>query len=118
MSNEAILTLVAVACAIISITCFDYVRRALNRCAKQKEEEQAAKDAEQQIRRQMMAKMLERYGVTPVSPIAVTEIKNGEEVCWISPETGSHEHYTAGYDGDPGPSADGVHCRKISPEGQ
>lgn len=41
-------------------------------------------------------------------------IKCGDEVCWVSSDRKQHEHYVAGFDGDSGPSIEGLHMRPLN----
>lgn len=124
MSNEAILTMIAVVCAIISIACFDYVRRALKRRAKIKAEEQEREFALKLQKRinemhdRVAVAMAAAVGQIPIRQCRVEDIKYGETVCWRSEDFQQHSDYVAGYDGDPGPSADGFHGKPIVLEGQ
>lgn len=119
MSNEAILTMIAVVCAIISIACFDYVRRALKRRAKAREQEQ---ERESMLKMQsrinemhdrMAVAMASAVGQVPIRQCHLEDIKYGETVCWRSEDFEQHTDYVAGYDGDPGPSTHGFHGKPI-----
>ncbi|GAA1642753.1 hypothetical protein GCM10009700_31940 [Brevibacterium sanguinis] len=74
------------------------------------------RQAEQEKERQLAALFGALTGTTPVEPIKITDIKHKDEVCWHSTDGRRHEHYFAGYDGDPGPSTDGIHARPLTPK--
>lgn len=75
------------------------------------------RQAEQKKERQLAALFGALTGMTPIEPIKITDIKHRDAVCWHSTDGRRHEHYIAGYDGDPGPSTDGIHARPLTPKG-
>ena len=115
MSNEAILTMVAVVCAIISITCFDLTRRALKRREKERAK---AQEAAEEVRDRVAVAMAAAVGQVPIRQCHVEDIKFGDTVCWRSEDWKDHTDYVAGYDGDPGPSPEGFHGKPLFLKGQ
>lgn len=115
MSTDVVLTLVAVACAIISITCFDLTRRALKR----RERDRArAQEAAEEVRDRVAVALAAAVGQVPIRQCHVEDIKYGETMCWRSKDWEEHTDYVAGYDGDPGPSPDGFHGKPIVLKGE
>lgn len=92
-------------------------RRAINEQRELLAAAEARKKTEREQAMQVMTLLGALSGQTPVEPVAVKEIKHRDEVCWHSADGSRHEHYQAGYDGDPGPSEDGLHARPLTPRG-
>lgn len=117
MSASLTLSLLTIVIAILSFCIADYSRRVYRRRIKQLEKEKAARDLADQLRRGLMASIAAWSGTSLVEPIPVEDIKYGDKVCWHPHDMSDHQHYIAGYDGDPGPSADGIHARPITQTG-
>lgn len=81
------------------------------------EEQKARENAAEDRKFRTMALISALTGQVPIEPVNVADIKHRDKVCWHSLDGSRHEHYVAGYDGDPGPSADGIHARPIVPKG-
>lgn len=90
-------------------------RRAINEQRKLLAAAEVRKQLEREQARQVMALIGALTGRPAVEPVAVKDIKHQEEVCWHSDDGRRHEHYLAGYDGDPAPSENGIHARPITP---
>jgi plastocyanin len=69
-------------------------------------------DAAEQMRSAAMLAM-QSVGAAACEDVPTHEIKFGDEICWQNPDTEEHADYTAGYDGDPGPSPEGLHLREL-----
>lgn len=117
MSASLALSLLTIVIAVISFCIADYSRRVYRRRIKQLEKELAARDLADSLRRSFVAAMAAQAGAPLVEPVRLEDIKFGEEVCWRPKDGSDHQHYVAGYDGDPGPSTAGVHARPITPKG-
>lgn len=123
MSSEAILTMISVVCAVISIACFDFVRRALKRRAKAREEEQRREDLLTMQKRinemkdRVAVAMAAAVGQVPIRQCHAEDIKYGDTVCWPSEDWQQHTDYVAGFDGDTGPSPEGFHGKPIVVDG-
>ncbi|MGW9002221.1 hypothetical protein [Brevibacterium casei] len=107
----------AIGVAIYAIRSNIKTRRAIDEQRKLLAAAEAKKKTEREQARQVMALLGALSGQTPVEPVAVKDIKHRDEVCWHSADGSRHEHYQAGYDGDPGPSKDGLHARPLTPGG-
>lgn len=105
------LTIVVSATAVVSI------RRVYRRRLLELEAKLAAHALSETLRSGLAAALAARAGADLVEPIRVEDIKYGDKVCWRQTDGSNHQHYVAGYDGDPGPSTDGIHARKIIPKG-
>lgn len=92
-------------------------RRAIDEQRKLLAAAEARKQLEREQARQVMTIIGAITGQEPVEPVAVKDIKHRDRVCWHSDDGRRHEHYLAGYDGDPGPSETGLHARPITPRG-
>lgn len=117
MSASLTLSLLTIVIAILSFCLADYSRRVYRRRIKQLEKEKAARDLDDAMRRGIMASIAAQAGAHLVEPVPVENIKYGDKVCWHTHDMSDHQHYVAGYDGDPGPSTDGVHARPIAQTG-
>lgn len=116
MNDNVILpTLIVV--IFVAFLISDLMRRDLKRKTKKLENKLAAHQAAEELRRGIMAGLAAQAGADLVEPIRVEDIKYGDKVCWRQTDGSNHQHYVAGYDGDPGPSTDGIHARKIAPKG-
>lgn len=72
MSTDVVLTLVAVACAIVSITCYDFTRRALKR----RERDRArAQEAAEEVRDRVAVALAAAVGQVPIRQCHVEDIK-------------------------------------------
>lgn len=99
------LFLLSVVISAVVFTIADYTLRKLRRRREVRERAEALELADR-----FMARM---FGVIRGEEVAPDAIKNGDQILWWSTDGQQHEHYTAGFDGDPGPSADGKHVRPI-----
>lgn len=103
MTWEILLTVLVVAVAVFTV--FDMVRTSRRR--RRKRAEAKADEFAVAVLAAIMAPAVAQVGEL-VKP---ADIKYGDKVCWSSADHSKHVHYVAGFDGDPGPSADGVHMR-------
>lgn len=117
MSTSLALSLCTIVVAVLSFVISDYTRRVYRRRVKELEKELAARRLGEELRRAFVARLAAQAGADLVEPIQVKEIKYGDRVCWHPEDMSDHQHYVAGYDGDPGPSTDGIHARPIAPKG-
>lgn len=117
MSVSLALSLLTIVIAVISFCIADYSRRVYRRRIKQLEKEKAERELAEAMRRAFIATVAAQALVDLVEPVKVEDIKYGDKVCWHPHDMSDHQHYVAGYDGDPGPSTDGVHARPITPKG-
>lgn len=117
MSPSLTISLIAIVFGVLSFCITDYTRRVYRRRIKQLEKEKAERDLAEAMRRAFIATVAAQAGADLVEPIQVEDIKYGDKVCWHPHDMSDHQHYVAGYDGDPGPSADGVHARPIAQTG-
>lgn len=95
----------------------DLKRRDHKRKEKELQNKLAAHQLAEELRKGFAAQLAAQAGADLVEPIRVEDIKYGDKVCWRQTDGSNHQHYVAGYDGDPGPSTDGIHARKIIPKG-
>ena len=102
---------------VVSATAVVSIRRVYRRRLLELEAKLAAHELSETLRRGIATALAARAGADLVEPIRVDDIKYGDKVCWRQTDGSNHQHYVAGYDGDPGPSADGIHARKIIPKG-
>lgn len=106
MSNaEIVLTTVVV--IVLLLVVVDLVVRARQRRLRQ---QQRAMD---RMAKMIVGQML--AGASAAGELVRPEnIKCGDEMCWVSRDRKEHEHYVAGFDGDSGPSAEGLHMRPLN----
>ncbi|MGZ1491506.1 hypothetical protein [Brevibacterium sediminis] len=112
-----IISLTALALSITVTVIYERTRRRQKARIRQLENERAARELGEKMRRAFMATLAAQAGTNLVEPVRVEDIKYGDKVCWHPHDMSDHQHYVAGYDGDPGPSTDGVHARPITPKG-
>lgn len=117
MTPDLTVALIAIVIAVIFICIVDYARRTHKRRVKQLENQKAAHDLGEQMRRAFAARLAAQAGINLIEPVQVEDIKYGDTVHWHPHDMSDHQHYVAGYDGDPGPSTDGVHARPIAQTG-
>lgn len=110
----SLLTVFVSATAVVMAVRF---RRVYRRRVFELEKELAARRLAEELRRAFVARLAAQAGADLVEPIRVEDIKYGDKVCWHPHDMSDHKHYVAGYDGDPGPSTDGVHARPIVAKG-
>lgn len=106
MTIELILTTAGIVllAAIMNVTIETIFRCARRR--REAREQAAALEAADRF----MARV---FGVVRGEQVAPADIKYGDKILWWSDDGEQHEHYTAGFDGDPGPSTDGKHVRPV-----
>ena len=117
MTPDLTVALIAIVIAVIFICIVDYSRRVYRRRIKQLEKEKAERELAEAMRRALISTIAAQAGTNLVEPVRVEDIKYGDKVCWHPHDMSDHQHYVAGYDGDPGPSTDGVHARPIDQKG-
>lgn len=108
--------LIFVTSAVISFVICDIIRRRRDRERRRRLEK--TQKILNEMRSGFLANLAAQAGGDLVEPIQVEEIKYGDRVCWHPEDMSDHQHYVAGYDGDPGPSTDGVHARPIAQRGE
>lgn len=63
--------------------------------------------------REAMDRTFAAAGLTHVHFVNVADIKTGDRILWRPDDHSRQESYTAGYNGDPGPSEGGIHAKPI-----
>ena len=117
MSLSLAVSLFTILVSAVSVAMVVRLRRIYRRRLQELEAALAAHELSETLRRGIATALAARAGADLVEPIRVEDIKYGDKVCWRQTDGSNHQHYVAGYDGDPGPSADGIHARKIIPKG-
>lgn len=97
--------LLAIVAAVVGFTAADMAARTVRR---RRARRQAAEVAG------MMQGLAVALVRPPMESVKAEDIKYGDRICWTGPNH-AHEHYIAGFDGDPGPSREGQHARPIIP---
>lgn len=97
--------LIVFVAAVIVFTVVDIIRTSRRR--RRKRAEAKADEFATAVLAAIMAPAMAQLGELVES----SDIKYGDKVCWSSADHSEHVHYVAGFDGDPGPSPDGVHMR-------
>lgn len=105
MSLTDVYLLLAVTVVLV-FTVTDITRRSLERrrLVKRRAEAQAAMKAAAE-------KYLDSLSAHAGEIVRPEDIRYGDRVCWATTDRSQHEHYVAGFDGDPGPSTEGLHLR-------
>ena len=117
MSISLAISIATILLAAASVAMSVYTRRVYRRRVEELEDELTTRRLAEQIRMAVVSRIAAQAGADLVEPVRVEDIKYGDKMCWHPEDMSDHQHYVAGYDGDPGPSTDGIHARKITPKG-
>lgn len=106
--SSALGTLTGLALAFVVLR---VVRRRREAAAKKAAEATAAEIAESLHR--TIHGMAQRLGLKHIHECDLADIKFGDRAHWASDDMREQLEYTAGYDGDPGPSEGGHHGKEV-----